>query len=55
MMGQDLYKASIRRFDRYFGSLLKRLNLDELNLILYCDHGMSFGDFTIINTKQKEN
>jgi len=49
MMGQDLYKASIRRFDRYFGSLLKRLNLDELNLILYCDHGMSFGDFTIIN------
>jgi len=49
IMGQRLHKASICRFDRYFGQLIKRLNLDEVNLILYCDHGMSFGDFTIVN------
>jgi predicted AlkP superfamily pyrophosphatase or phosphodiesterase len=48
-LGQRLYRASIRRFDRYFGNLIKRLNLNEVNLILYCDHGMSFGDFSVIN------
>ena len=50
MTGPKLYEASIRRFDRYFGNLVKRLNLDELNLIIYCDHGMSFGRF--INAEQ---
>jgi hypothetical protein len=49
MMGQKLRNTSIRRFDRYFGRLIKRLNLDEINLIIYSDHGMSFGDFVIIN------
>jgi hypothetical protein len=48
-LDQRLYRASIRRFDRYFGNLIKRLNLNEVNLILYCDHGMSFGDFSVIN------
>jgi hypothetical protein len=48
-LGQRLYRDSIRRFDRYFGNLIKRLNLNEVNLILYCDHGMSFGDFSVIN------
>jgi len=50
LMGPKLYEASIRRFDRYFGNLVKKLNLDEVNLIVYCDHGMSFGRF--INTEQ---
>jgi len=50
IMGPKLYEASIRRFDRYFGNLVKKLNLDEVNLIVYCDHGMSFGRF--INTDQ---
>ena len=50
LMGPELYEASIRRFDRYFGSLTKRLDLDDLNIILYCDHGMSFGRF--INAEQ---
>jgi len=49
MMGKKLRNTSIRRFDRYFGRLIKRLNLDEVNLIIYSDHGMSFGDFVIIN------
>jgi hypothetical protein len=50
VMGPKLYEASIRRFDRYFGNLIKKLNLDEVNLIFYCDHGMSFGRF--INAEQ---
>jgi hypothetical protein len=50
IMGPRLYEASIRRFDRYFGNLVKKLNLDEVNLIVYCDHGMSFGRF--INADQ---
>ena len=50
IMGPKLYEASIRRFDRYFGNLVKKLNLDEVNLIVYCDHGMSFGRF--INADQ---
>ncbi|MEA1940127.1 MAG: alkaline phosphatase family protein [Candidatus Caldatribacteriota bacterium] len=52
LMGPKLYEASIRRFDRYFGALIKRLNFDELNIIIYCDHGMSFGRF--INADQRE-
>jgi len=50
LFGPKLYEASIRRFDRYFGNLVKKLNLDEVNLIVYCDHGMSFGRF--INVEQ---
>ena len=53
LMGLRLHEASIRRFDRYFGNLVKRLNFDELNIIIYCDHGMSFGDFTVINQKKE--
>ena len=49
-MGKKLYMNSIRRFDRYFGNLVKKLNLDEVNLIFYCDHGMSYGRF--INVPQ---
>ena len=45
IMGPKLYEASIRRFDRYFGNLVKKLNLNEVNIIFYCDHGMSFGRF----------
>ena len=51
--GKQAQEASMRRFDRYFGKLIKRLNLDEINIILYSDHGMSFGDFTILNQKKE--
>jgi len=51
VMGPELYKASIQRFDRYFGCLVKRLHLDDTNIIIYCDHGMSFG--RDINAHQK--
>ncbi|MDD5016132.1 MAG: alkaline phosphatase family protein, partial [Atribacterota bacterium] len=51
-MGERLYLNSIKRFDRYFGHLMKKLNLDETNVIVYCDHGMSYGRF--INVPQGE-
>ncbi len=44
-LGKRLYLSSIKRFDRYFGNLVKKLNLNEVNLIVYCDHGMSYGRF----------
>jgi len=43
--GEDLYLSSTRRFDRYFGKLVSKLNLDETNIIIYADHGMAFGEF----------
>ena len=52
-MAPKLYEASIRRFDRYFGNLVNKLNLNEVNIIIYCDHGMSFGDFIIVNQKKE--
>ncbi len=36
IMGPKLYEASIRRFDRYFGNLVKKLNLDEFIAIMAC-------------------
>ena len=51
-LGKRLYLSSIKRFDRYFGNLVKKLNLNEVNLIVYCDHGMSYGRF--INVPQGE-
>ncbi|MCK5767683.1 MAG: alkaline phosphatase family protein [Candidatus Atribacteria bacterium] len=53
MMGEKLRKASVCRFDRYFGKLIKRLDLNEVNIILYSDHGMSFGDFTIVDQNKE--
>jgi len=53
LMGPELYEASIRRFDRYFGHLVKKLDLEEVNIIIYCDHGMSFGDFVEIHQSEE--
>ncbi|MDD4363625.1 MAG: alkaline phosphatase family protein, partial [Atribacterota bacterium] len=51
--GEKPYLASYKRFDSYMGRLIKRLDLDEVNLIIYSDHGMSFGRF-IDNPQEKE-
>ncbi|MDD3656078.1 MAG: alkaline phosphatase family protein [Atribacterota bacterium] len=48
-LSEKIYLDSIKRFDSYFGKLLKRLNMEEINLILYCDHGMSFDNEININ------
>ncbi len=50
--GEEQYLASYKRFDSYMGRLIKRLNMDEVNLIIYSDHGMSFGRF--INPPQEK-
>jgi len=50
--GEEQYLASFKRFDSYMGRLIKRLNMEEVNLIIYSDHGMSFGRF--IDPPQEE-
>jgi hypothetical protein len=50
--GEDLYLSSFRRFDRYFGKLISKLDLNKINLIIYSDHGMSFGEF--VDRSQEE-
>lgn len=51
--GEKPYLASCKRFDSYVGRLVKRLDMDEVNLIIYSDHGMSFGRF-IDSPQEKE-
>lgn len=50
--GEEPYLSSYKRFDRYLGQLVRRLNLNKINLIIYSDHGMSFGRF--INNPQED-
>ena len=42
LMGEDQHARSLERFDAYLGRLLARLDCDDLNLILYTDHGLTF-------------
>jgi len=42
--GAEKHLNSIKRFDRYFGYLVDRIDLDQTNIILYVDHGMTFGE-----------
>lgn len=41
-LSREKHFESVRRFDRYFGNLVKRLKEEEVNFILYSDHGMCF-------------
>ena len=49
VLNEKIYLNSIRRFDRYFGKLVKMLNTEDVNIIIYCDHGMSFNNKIYIN------
>ncbi len=42
--GVEKHLDSIKRFDRYFGYLVDRIDLEQVNIILYVDHGMTFGE-----------
>lgn len=42
--GEEAYMKEIRRFDRQFGKLVKRLDSKPVNIIIYSDHGIAFGD-----------
>jgi len=43
--GERPYLESYKKFDKYLGKLVKNLDFDKENLIIYSDHGMSFGEF----------
>jgi hypothetical protein len=51
--GEKPYLASYKKFDSYMDRLIKRLDMDGVNLIIYSDHGMSFGRF-IDSPQEKE-
>jgi hypothetical protein len=40
--GEEEYLNAYRDFDRQFGRLIKRID-DDVNVIVYSDHGMTFG------------
>ncbi len=42
LLGEEAHRRSLERFDAYLGRLLPSLDLEQLNLILYADHGMTF-------------
>lgn len=42
--GENSLRNSLRKFDHYFGKLTKKHDLSQINVILYCDHGMSMRD-----------
>ncbi len=47
--GAEQHLNSVQRFDRYFGRMVDQLDLEEINLILYVDHGMTFGESEILH------
>lgn len=42
LLGEEAHRRSLERFDEYLGRLLPRLDLEQTNLILYADHGITF-------------
>lgn len=47
LLGAEAHARSLERFDAALGALLPRLDLERTNLVLYGDHGLSFGDDTV--------
>jgi hypothetical protein len=41
--GEESYRRELAIFDRNFGRLVRRLD-DDVNIIIYSDHGMTFGE-----------
>ncbi len=51
IFGQKAQLENLKRFDSYFGDMVERLgDIDDLNIILYGDHGMSYGDVIHVPT-----
>lgn len=51
LLGPDSHLKSLYRFDRAIGNFLPIDQLENVNIILYADHGMSFGDIELIDLK----
>lgn len=48
--GEEAYIKQIAEFDRQFGRLIKRLD-DDVNVVIYSDHGMTFGKGVEMDSK----
>ena len=51
LLGPKAHLQSVYSFDRAIGNFLPVDQLDQVNIILYADHGMSFGDIELIDLK----
>lgn len=51
--GEESYKNEMAIFDKHFGRLAKRVD-DDVNIIIYSDHGMSFGNGIQLDDKIEE-
>jgi len=49
LLGKDAHLESLYWFDYYFGLLLDSGKLNNVNLVLYSDHGMTTHDVQVIN------
>lgn len=49
VLGEEAHRRSLYRFDRAIGRYLPVDELNDVNIILYTDHGMSFGDLQHID------
>ncbi len=41
--GEEEYRIQLREFDRQIGKLMKKIS-DDVNVVIYSDHGMTFGE-----------
>jgi hypothetical protein len=53
LFGEDKYLEKLKVFDKHFGRLMKRLD-DDVNVIVYADHGMLFGEGVKTDANIKE-
>lgn len=51
--GEEAYRKQLREFDRQFGKLVKLLP-EDVNIIIYSDHGLTFGEGIELDDAVKE-
>lgn len=51
-LGESGALQQLYRFDRYFGKLERRLD-EDVNIIIYADHGMTFSSLELIDLKEE--
>lgn len=51
--GEEAYRSEMATFDYHFGRLVKRVD-DDINIIIYSDHGMTFGEGIEISAEINE-
>ena len=49
LLGRQAHLESLYSFDHYFGLLMNTGQLDNVNLVLYSDHGMTTSDVRVVN------